>query len=614
MKKNVVSSGHGAWGLDLDKRQPSDFTRRAFILGSAQGFLLTSLIGRLYYLQVASSDHYRTLSDKNRIHSRLIAPSRGQILDRCGKILATHHNAYRAVIVRDQAEDLSAVLSLAKEMLGLSNEEMEHIYRELKRKPRFVPVTLKEGLTWDEVTRLELHLPDLTGTNIEQGQNRHYPFPLETCHCVGSVATVSEKDLDGDPLLELPGFRIGKSGIEKAYETTLRGEPGIKQVELNAVRRIVRELSTTPSIRGQDMALTLDLALQQSVYQRLSLEESAAAVMMDVNTGGILSFVSTPGFDANLFANGISKTAWNELLTNPRQPLNNKALAGQYAPGSTFKMIVALAALEAGVITPTTSVHCAGHVDLNERRFHCWAWKTGGHGSLALEAAISQSCDVYFYHIAALLGIDRIAAMAKRFGLGKVTGIDLPGEKPGLVPSRSWKSLVKGKSWLLGETYNASIGQGYVLATPLQLAVMTASLVTNKAVRPHLALSEAPFPFPDLKINSEHLKVVLSGMVKVVNDPRGSAYASRIMEPGLQMAGKTGSTQVRRITKKDREQGLAGSASRPWHTREHALFVGYAPLDKPRFAVSVLIEHGGSGGKAAAPVARDILLMAQKMI
>jgi penicillin-binding protein 2 len=612
MDKKVISSN----GLLLppSKPQSSNFTRRAFILGGAQGLLLTSLVGRLYYLQVASSDHYRTLSDKNRIHSRLIAPSRGQILDRSGKILATHHKVYRAVIVRDQVENLPQVLSLVQEMLGLSKEEMGRISQDLKRKPRFVPVTLKEGLTWDEVTRLELHLPDLTGTSIEAGQNRYYPFPLETCHCVGFVASVSEKDLDGDPLLELPGFRIGKNGIERAYETTLRGEPGIKQVELNAVRRVVRELSTTPSVRGQDVPLSLDLDLQQFVHQRLSLEESAAAVIMDIHTGSIRSFVSTPGFDANLFANGISKTAWNELLTNPRQPLTNKVLAGQYAPGSTFKMIVALAALEAGVITPSTAVHCAGHVDLGEHRFHCWAWKTGGHGSLTLESAISQSCDVYFYRIAALLGIDPIAAMAKRFGLGALTGIDLPGEKPGLVPSRSWKSLVKGKTWLLGETYNVSIGQGYVLATPLQLAVMTASLVTNKAVRPHFTLPDALPSFPDLKINPKHLEIVLGGMVKVSNDPRGSAYASRIKEPGFEMAGKTGSTQVQRITRKDREQGLAASANRPWHTREHALFVAYAPLEKPRFAASVLVEHGGSGAKAAAPVARDILLAAQKML
>ncbi len=595
-----------------DKQQL--FTRRALILGGAQGLLLTSLVGRLYYLQVSSSDHYRTLSDKNRIHSRLIAPSRGQILDRSGKILATYHNAYRAIVIRDQATELSALLTSVQSILGLDNQDIDRIVQELKRKPRFVPVTLKEGLSWDEVTRLELHLPDLTGMSVEQGQNRSYPFGVETCHCVGYVATASEKDLDGDPLLELPGIRMGKSGIEKAYETELRGKPGVKQVELNAVRRIVRELSTTASTAGQEIQLTLDLELQQSVFQRLSMEIGAAAVILDAKRGGTLSYVSTPGFDANLFANGISKTAWEELLNHPQRPLNDKVLTGQYGPGSTFKMIVALAALEAGVITPTTPISCTGSVTLGDHDFHCHSWKYGGHGTVTLENAIAQSCDVYFYQIGKLLGIDPMAAMAKRFGLGSPTGIDLPGEKPGLVPSRQWKSLVMGKSWRLGETYNASIGQGYVLATPLQLAVMTARLVTGKAVWPHLVMGQDITEFEDMKLNPAHLKIVLSGMAKVVNESFGSGYASRITEPGFEMGGKTGSTQVQRITKRDREQGLASSANRPWHTREHALFVGYAPLNNPRFVTSVLVEHGGSGAKAAAPVARDILLMAQKMV
>jgi len=595
-----------------DKQQL--FTRRALILGGAQGLLLTTLVGRLYYLQVSSSDHYRTLSDKNRIHSRLIAPSRGQVLDRSGKVLATYHNAYRAIVVRDQTTDLPELLTSVQSILGLDNEDIDRISQELKRKPRFVPVTLKEGLSWDEVTRLELHLPDLIGMSVEQGQNRSYPFGLETCHCVGYVATVSEKDLDGDPFLEMPGVRIGKSGVEKTYEAELRGKPGVKQVELNAVRRIVRELSTTPSSAGQDISLTLDLELQQSVFQRLSMETGAAAVILDAKTGGALSYVSTPGFDSNLFANGISKTQWEELLNHPQRPLNDKILTGQYGPGSTFKMIVALAALEAGVITPETTISCAGSVALGNHDFHCHSWRYGGHGALTLEDAIARSCDVYFYQVGKLLGIDPMAAMAKRFGLGKSTGIDLPGEKPGLVPSRHWKSLVMGKSWMLGETYNASIGQGYVLTTPLQLAVMTARIVTGKAVTPHLMVGEGRLPFEDMKINPQYLKIILSGMAKVVNEPFGSAYRSRITEPGFEMGGKTGSTQVQRITKKDREQGLAGSANRPWHTREHALFVGYAPLENPRFVTSILVEHGGSGSRVAAPVARDILLMAQKMV
>lgn len=597
-----------------DQDQQTLFTRRTLILGGAQGLLFTGLIGRMYFLQVLSKDHYKTLSDKNRIHSRLIAPSRGQLLDRKGHSLATNHNAYRAVIIRDQVEDLEALLKHLQSILSLSDTEIERILRESKRKPKFIPVTLKENLTWDEVARLELNLPDITGAQIEEGQSRYYPYGTELCHALGYVASVSEKDLTGDPLLELPGFRIGKNGIEKAYDEELRGQPGVKQVEVNAVRRVVRELSTSESTPGKDLSLTLDLSLQKAVAERLSQEEGAAAVILDVATGGVLSLVSSPGFNPNLFAEGISKDNWQTLTQHPRHPLINKAITGQYPPGSTFKMIVALAALEAGVIDQNTSVFCPGHVMLGNHKFNCWTWKTGGHGSISLEAAIARSCDVYFYHVASLLGIDPIASMAKRMGMGSVTGIDLPGEKPGLIPSRSWKSLVMGKSWQMHETYNASIGQGYVLSTILQLAVMTARLASKgKEVVPRFVLSDSQPDFEDMGLDPQHLNWVLKGMEKVT-EPGGTAYASRIVTPGQEMAGKTGTSQVCRISERDRKLGLVNRANRPWHTKEHALFVGYAPIQAPRFAAAVLVEHGGSGSKAAAPVGRDILIAAQKLI
>jgi penicillin-binding protein 2 len=596
-----------------EKDQQELFTRRAFILGGAQGLLLSSLVGRMYMLQVLSSEHYQTMSDKNRIHSRLTLPSRGQILDRTGQVLATNHNAYRAVIVRDQVFEVSAILDTIQDALGLSPQERERIERDLKKKPKFVPVTLKENLSWDEVARLELQLPELIGVSIEQGQNRYYPFPHETCHLLGYVSAPNEKELTGDPLLELPGFRIGKNGLEKNYDISLRGKPGVKQVEVNAYRRVVRELSTIESIPGNDLQLSVDLNLQKAVFNRLSQEESAAAIVMDVKTGKILSLVSTPGFDSNLFPNGISQKEWSHLLNHPRHVLNNKALSGQYAPGSTFKMIVALAALEEGVITNTTPVFCSGHVMLGSHKFHCH--KKGGHGTVTLESAIAQSCDVYFYHIASLMGIDPIATMAKRFGLGAPTGIDIPGEKAGIVPSKSWSSLVMRRSWQLGQTYNASIGQGYVLATPLQLAVMTARLASRgKAVIPNCCTNTPVPEFEDMEINPKHLDWVLSGMNKVVNEPGGTAFMSRIKTAGQEMAGKTGTTQVRRISEKDRKLGLQNSSNRPWNTREHALFVGYAPLQNPRFATAVIIEHGGSGGKVAAPVGRDILIAAQSLI
>lgn len=588
------------------------FTRRALLLGGVQGLLLTTVIGRLYQLQILSGDHYQALSDKNRIHVRLIPPSRGQILDRAGRILATNSKSYRAVIVRDQAEDWQQLLKDVQPRLILSDDEIKRISTEIRRKPRFVPVTLKDHITWEEVAHLELHLHDLPGITIESGQSRRYLYPFETCHVLGYVASPSEQDLDGDPLLELPGFRIGKSGIEKMYDLTIRGKPGLKQVEVNATRRVVRELSTTQSTPGEELKLTLDLELQRAVAQRLAQEESAAAVVMDIRDGAVLSYLSSPGYDNNLFVDGISKTDWQGLLDHPRHVLMNKPLAGQYSPGSPFKMIVALAALEAGVITPQTSVCCIGHVMLGDHPFHCH--RKGGHGTVTLENAIAYSCDVYFYHIASIMGIDAIADMAKRFGFGAPTGIDLPGEKSGLVPSRSWKRMVMGKGWSMGETFNASIGQGYVLATLMQLANMTAMLANGgKHLTPYI-VQKPDNPERFIKVNPKHLELVLSGMNKVVNMPGGTSFNYRITTPGMEMAGKTGTTQVRRISEKDRKAGITSTASKPWHHREHALFVGYAPVHAPRFAAAVLVEHGGSGGKVAAPIGRDILMSSQILI
>ena len=589
------------------------FTRRSFILGGIQAALMTTVVGRMFYLEVLSHKHYQKLSDKNRIHSRLTLPIRGLITDRYGKVLASDHNIYRAVMIRDEADDWQDCLRQVQPILNLTDDEVDKIALSIKKKPRFMPVSIKENLSWAEVTSLELKLPDVWGVFIETGRNRYYPFPFETCHLLGYVATPSDKDLDGTPLLEQPGFKLGKSGLEKYLEEDLRGMPGIKQVEVNAHRRIVRELSTSESLQGKEQKLALDFDLQQTLYHRLSQEESGAAVVLDVASGGVLAYVSTPGFDSNLFVNGISKKDWGELLNHPRHALINKPIAGQYAPGSTFKMVTALAALEKGVIKPNTTVSCCGHTVLGSHKFHCWTWKTGGHGSVDLVRAIATSCDVYFYHIAGLVGIDAIADMATRLGLGQATGIEIPGEKSGLIPTTEWKKKRFKSKWTMGESYNAGIGQGYTLTTPLQLAVMTARLASGKMVVPSL-LALAPQEFPKLDVNPDHLALVQLGLNKASNEGGGTSFRHRIEIAGMEMAGKTGTTQVRRITEQDRAMGLANTASRPWHHREHALFVGYAPVHAPRFVAAVLVEHGGSGGRVAAPVGRDVLLTAQQIL
>jgi penicillin-binding protein 2 len=591
-------------------------TRRSFVVGGLMTGLLGLLVGRLYYLQVLQSSHYTTLAEENRINARLLAPQRGQILDRNGVPLATNQQNFRAVLIAEQAKDRNAVLERFSSIIALTETEQRRIQRDLKRNRSFMPILLRDNLLWDDVAKLEINTPDLPGVLIEMGDVRSYPFGAVASHIIGYVGSVPEEDADGDPLLSMPGFRIGRNGAERQFDSDLRGEAGASELEVNAHGRVVRELSREDGTPGKDVTLTIDIGLQQYAYERLKEETSAAAVVVDVHTGGIYAMVSSPGYDPNLFPPGISSADWKSLLDNPATPLLNKPIAGQYAPGSTVKTVVALAALESGMVDANHRVTCTGHMELGNHRFHCW--RKEGHGTLDMVGGLMNSCDIYFYDIAKKMGIDRIQAMAKRFGLGDKLGIDLPHERPGLFPSRAWKSATKKGSWQQGETLVAAIGQGYVLATPLQLAVMAARLANGGyAVEPHLLKKDgggktAKDLWPGLGISPSHLAVVLTGMNEVMNNPRGTAFAARIKEEGMEMAGKTGTSQVRRISMAEREGGVITNDRLPWKDRDHALFIGIAPVASPRYAVSVIVEHGGGGSKVAAPIARDILLECQK--
>ncbi|MFQ5765543.1 MAG: penicillin-binding protein 2, partial [Rhodospirillales bacterium] len=426
----------------------------------------------------------------------------------------------------------------------------------------------------------------------------------------------------GDPLLELPGFRIGKAGIEKIHDLVLRGTGGSSQVEVNAFGHVIRELSRQEGQPGAEVALTVDLGLQRMVSRRLG-KRSAAAVVMDVHNGDILALASTPSFDPNAFNKGLSADEWRTLASDPKAPLTNKAISGHYPPGSTFKMVVLLAALEKGAVTPETTVFCTGKITLGDATFHCW--RKGGHGLMDAFNGLTQSCDVYFYELARRTGIERIAAMARRLGFGETLGLDLPGEQPGLVPDRKWKRRTMNAPWHQGETLLMGIGQGYLLATPLQMAVMVARLVnggyavTPRLTRPHAAdLEDTDHEtdrrpaFESLGLVPGHRQLVRRGMEAVVNDPSGTAFRARIRKRGMEMGGKTGTVQVRRITKAEREEGIKKNKDLPWRDRDHAMFVGFAPTSAPRYAVSVVVEHGGGGASVAAPIARDILLEAQR--
>ena len=606
--------------MHRDSERHKLFSRRALMLGGGQAALLSVLVGRMYYLQVVESERYVTLADENRINFRLLPPPRGRIVDRHGRPMADNQQNYRVVIIPEQAHDVERTLDLLSLIVPLSGGERRRIRREVKRKRAFVPITVRENLDWSEVARIEVNTPDLPGILIDVGQSRSYLQGAETAHVLGYVASVSEKELTGDPLLELPGFRIGKAGVEKVYDLSLRGSGGSSQVEVNALGRVIRELNRQEGQPGTEVRLTIDMDLQHFITERLG-NESATVVVVDVHTGEVMSLVSSPSFDPNSFNTGLSQAEWESLISNPKSPLTNKAIAGQYAPGSTFKPTVALAALDKGVITADTKIHCSGSTKLGNSEFHCW--KRGGHGSLDLKGAIEHSCDVYFYEVARRTGIERIGAMARRFGLGARLGLDLPGEKTGLVPSNKWKMAAIGTPWQLGETLIAGIGQGYILTTPLQLAVMTARLANGGyGVTPRLTLDRITeagvetYPdeeAPSLGIAPEHLAVVLQGMDDVVNSPTGTARRSRIKEKRWRMAGKTGTVQVRRISKAERETGVLKNNELPWTERDHALFIGFAPVRNPRFAVSVVVEHGGGGSSVAAPIARDVLRETQRL-
>lgn len=588
--------------------------RRALLMGGAMVAMFAVLGARMRYLSVEQADEFKLLAEENRINMSLIPPERGLILDRNGKLIAGNEQNYRVTMTREGAGDVEAVLARLTRLIPITAEEMERITRDIDRNSAFVPVIVADRLAWDDFSKVALNAPTLPGVTPEVGLSRHYPLVEDFSHVVGYVGPVSEKDLaerpDPDPVLRIPEFQIGKIGVERWMEDTLRGTAGNKRIEVNHVGRVMRELERIDGMPGQDVQLTIDADVQNFVQARLG-EESAACVVMDVETGEIIACASAPGFDPNMFVRGISQRDYSALMEDDHRPLANKTVQGAYPPGSTFKMVTALAALEEGLITPETTHYCPGFIEFGDRRFHCW--KRGGHGNVNLARSLAESCDVFYYEIAQKVGIDKIAEMGKRLGLGIRHDLPMSAISEGIMPTKAWKQERWGQDWRIGDTINASIGQGYVLATPLQLAVMTARIATGRAIVPRLvrAIGGKPVEMPQaeaLGITADGLASVRDGMFQVMNAQRGTAYSSRIADEMLVFAGKTGTSQVRNITAAERARGVVSNDQLPWDRRDHALFVGYAPYDKPRYSVSVVVEHGGGGSAVAAPVARDAIL------
>lgn len=603
-----------------DPERQEVVSRRTLMLGGGVAALFAVIGGRLYQLQVKDHEKYLNLAEENQFKRRVLMPLRGEIVDRFGNVLASNRKNFRLLLVPEQARDIEATLDKISAIVPVTDERRARIKRQIRRGGAFTPVEIEDNLSWDDFSKVNFQLPHLAGVLPDVGETRDYPLASASAFVIGYVGAVTERDLaqqDNNSerlLLRQPGFKVGRDGLERTYDRELRGASGEMKVRINAHGRVMDELDETakPPVQGKTLALTIDAELQEHAMKVLE-GESASAVVMDVVTGDILVMASTPGFNPNDFNVGIDPQLWKELNESPYKPLLNKPLAGVYAPGSTLKMISAIAAQEAGV-SPKQTAFCNGRVRYGRRFFHCW--KRGGHGTLDMRGAIKNSCNVYFYEIAKTLDIDLLADVARRFGLGQSYELGISGQQRGVVPDRDWKRRYfagspENQPWFQGETLSCIVGQGYVTATPLQLAVMGARLATGKVVRPRLvrAIGDLVLPEPTpapIKVNPNHLKVVQEGMDAVVNQ-YGTAARSRLEDPAWRMAGKTGTSQVFRITEEERARGLTDQEDLPWGRRDHALFTCYMPFENPRYACSVIVEHGIGGSRAAGPRARDIM-------
>ena len=577
--------------------QEMTFTRRATVIGGLQIGVGVLLAARMAYISVAENERYKLLSESNRVNLTLVPPRRGWLIDRNGKPIANNKTDFRVDIIPDRLRDREKTVATLAELLSLDQEELERINRELEQASSFQPVQVATGLDWEEYAAVSVRLPDLPGVSPRQGFSRNYPSGPAIGHLVGYVGIASAEDYKAnpDPILITPGYKIGKDGLEKIFEDHLQGEPGAKRVEVTARGKIVRELNPRPDVPGKPLQLTLDIDLQQYAARRLG-PESGAVVVLDCLTGDILTMTSMPSFDPNSFSDGIGVTEYGMLREDDHVPLLDKSLKSLFPPGSTVKPMVALAFLEAG-LDPDETVNCSGGLRVGNRRFRCW--KRGGHGRVDMAKGIYQSCDVYFYYFAQKIGINPIALMANRLGMGQKYPLPVASQFYGTVPDPAWLKKKYDREWQAYDTVNATIGQGYMLANPTQLAVMAARLATGKNLMPRLLMTDKKPKMETLNLDPEHLLYVQKAMSDVVNGP-GTAGRARLPIEDVKLAGKTGTAQVVNLNFGRGGQDVA------WKYRDHGLFICFAPYDNPRYAAAVVIQHGGGSG-AAYPVARDVM-------
>jgi penicillin-binding protein 2 len=592
----------GGQRLVTEQSQSFSFTRRALVLGGAQIGIGGLLAARMAWLSVAENERYRVLSESNRVQLVLIPPRRGWIVDRHGKPIAINRTDFRVDILPDRLGDKEATLAALRELLALPPEEVERVREELEKAAGYRPVPVAEHLDYERYAAVTLRLPGLPGVAPANGYARYYPAGAAVGQLVGYVGVASAADYERtkDPLLITPGFKVGKEGIERTMEDRLRGRPGAKRAEVTARGKVVRELTTRPEVSGAPLQLTIDAGLHEYAARRLG-DNSGASVVMDCRTGELLAMASMPSYDPNSFSDGISHLEWDMLSQNDHHPLINKVTQGLYPPGSTVKPMNALAILDAG-IGADERVVCTGRYRLGTSTFHCH--KRGGHGALDMKHAIMQSCDVYFYTMIRRIGIDRLAAMMRRLGLGATYDLPFASQRYGTVPDSEWKQRKYKRDWSIADTINASIGQGYILTNPLQLAVMAARLGSGRALNPTL-FRKPGAPAESLGIDPDHFAIVRDAMSAVVNGG-GTGGSARMQVPGVMLAGKTGTAQVRRITMAERRTGVLGDHAVPFAKRDHSLFVCFAPAEAPLYACATILEHSGHI-VTAAPIARDVL-------
>ena len=639
----MISGGH-----DTGFNKLKTINRRMFIFSAAKAVIFFGIVGRLFSLQISENKKYLTLSDKNRLRETRLPPIRGEFKDYFGNTIAGNLKVYQLHVVPEQVEDFRSLLIRLRDILKFDNKTLSKIFAKKKTQKPWETIVISENLSWDEFSKINFYLHELPGAKPVITVGRSYPYGESYTHILGYVSQASVNDLVNNKVIKernVPGLRVGKSGLEKKFENELIGTNSIQRYEVNAFGKRINQIDFKEGSKGQTINLTIDTEIQKLTSDLLR-DKAGSISVMDIYTGDIIAMNSSPSFDPNLFLYGIDEKLWNSIKSDPLNPLLNKTVSGLYSPGSTIKPIVALSALENDVIRPDKQVKCEGKVEMYGEKYHCW--KKKGHGFMSLKNSIKQSCDIYFYELARLLGVDRLSITAKKFGLGtKVLGEYFENEKEGIVPSTEWKKEILGQNWYLGETFITGIGQGYIQTNPLQLCLMTAQLANGgykiypkirvgqnqrsyesikrimkenemeareEAKEKDNALIKATEEF--LKVekkehqplyrNPENIKFVLDAMFKSTNEIYGTSYSSRIDDPKYQFAGKTGTSQVKRITEEERELDLDISQI-PYKNRDHAWFIAFGPYENPRYAMSVLVEHGGSGSKAAAPIAQKLM-------